>query len=81
MLKFHPFEKYLAPNKKDCLEKTFRTASLFPFDKFANHFFLVINKLAISIVCQKNVLKTLESYWYIDDLHSSCNPECKRDIH
>ena len=51
MLKFHPFEKYLAPNKKDCPEKTFRTASLFPFDKFANHFFLVINKLAISIAC------------------------------
>lgn len=42
MLKFHPFEKYLAPNKKDYPEKTFRTASLFPFDKFANHFFLVI---------------------------------------
>ena len=81
MLKFHPFEKYLAPNKKDCPEKTFRTASLFPFDKFANHFFLVINKLAISIACQKNVLKTLESYWHIDDLHSSYNPEYKQDIH
>ena len=51
MLKFHPFEKYLAPNKKDCPEKTFRTASLFPFDKFANHFSLIINKLTISIVC------------------------------
>ena len=81
MLKFHPFEKYLARNKKGCPEKTLRTASLFLFDKFANHFFLVINKLTISIVCQKNVLKTLESYWHIDDLHSSYNPECKQDIH
>ena len=81
MLKFHPFEKYLAPNKKDCPEKTFRTASLFPFDKFANHFSLIINKLTISIVCQKNILKTLESYWHIDDLHSSYNLECKQDIH
>ena len=81
MLKFHPFEKYLAPNRKGCPEKTLRTASLFLFDKFANHFFLVINKLAISIVCQKNVLKTLESYWHIDDLHSSYNPEYKQDIH
>ena len=81
MLKFHPFEKYLAPNKKAVLKKLFEQPLYFRIDKFANHFFLVINKLAISIVCQKNVLKTLESYWHIDNLHSSYNPEYKQDIH